>query len=108
MFYYCYRVVSSFHKVNKTFEKHLNEEFSSTIRHKVPSKVGAVNLVIDLQRFVWVNIYHHMNNMLLSYVIKFMSHLSALNYSNVKTWNKSSHFFVPSFKHSPFKIQGKS
>ena len=29
MFYYCYRVVSSFHKVNKTFEKHLNEEFSS-------------------------------------------------------------------------------
>ena len=31
MFYYCYRVVSSFHKVNKTFEKHLNEEFSSLL-----------------------------------------------------------------------------
>ena len=29
MFYYCYRVVSSFHKLNKTFGKHLNEEFSS-------------------------------------------------------------------------------
>ena len=34
MFYYCYRVVSSFHKVNKTFEKHLNEEFSSAFNPK--------------------------------------------------------------------------
>ena len=31
MFCYCYGVVSSFHKVNKTFGKHLNEEFSSKL-----------------------------------------------------------------------------
>ena len=73
MFYYCYRVVSSFHKVNKTFEKHLNEEFSSLF--KKYTKITEVNLSLFVKyRYNLIYLYLSNTDKLSSVIFVYKAH----------------------------------